>query len=103
MVQLISQKSSTAPTNTAPTTDDGRGSGRRTRWYRLQVGGYEPLILEDGSTSTQFVLDGCNIEVDAGGWFGWGVRDAIEQAAAEQFPSMELIDFWPLSTPPVTA
>jgi hypothetical protein len=83
--------------NTAP-TDDDRGSGRA--WYRVQVGGYEPITLEDGSTSQQFVLDGFNIEVDAGGWFGWGVKDAIEQAAVTRCPGRQLIDFWPLSSPP---
>jgi hypothetical protein len=98
MVQLVSQKSSTAPTSAS----DGRGSGRRA-WYRLQVGGYEPVTAADGTVSQEFIMDGCNIQVDAGGWFGWGVRDAIEQAAAEQFPGKQLIDWWPLSTPPVDA
>ena len=97
MVQLKSRKSNTT-TTTAP---DGRGSGRR--WYRLQVGGYETITAPDGTVTQEFIMDGANIEIDDGGWFGWGVRDAIEQAAGEMFPTMELIDFWPLSSPPVDA
>lgn len=62
MVQQLT-KPNTA-TTTAP--DDGRGSGRR--WYRLQVGGYEPVTMEDGTQSQQFVLDGANIELDDRGW-----------------------------------
>lgn len=93
-----------APTR-PDTAKEGRGSGRRTRtcWYRVQCGGYETLHTAEGEPmAPEFVLDGFNIEVPSGGFFGVGVKEAIEAAALAQCPDKELIDFWPLSSPPAT-
>lgn len=75
----------------------------RTRWYRVQCGGYEPLFTAAGEPmAPEFVLDGFNIEVPDTGFFGFGTRDRIEAAALAQCPDKELIDFWPLSSPPAS-
>jgi hypothetical protein len=82
-----------------------RGSGRRTstRWYHVVLGGYETIHASNGEPlSRDFVLDGFNVELPDT-YLGLGTRDAIEAAALEQFPHRSLVDFWPLSCPPVTA
>lgn len=87
---------------TAPTAKEGRGSGRRTRtrWYRCQVGGYETIYTETGEPmAPEFVLDGFCLELP-NTYLGLGTRDRLEAAALERFPDKELIDFWPLSSPP---
>jgi hypothetical protein len=84
-------------------TAANRGSGRITRWYHLVLGGYETIHASNGEPlSRDFVLDGFNIEIEDT-YLGLGTRDAIEAAALEQFPHRSLVDFWPLSCPPVAA
>ena len=80
----------------APTAS--RGSGRRTatRWYRVVMGGYEPIAHDDGPATQEFVIDGFNLEVpDA--YLGLGTRDRIDAAAAGL--GKEVIDFWPIARP----
>lgn len=75
----------------------------RTRWYRCQCGGYEQLFTATGEPmAPEFVLDGFNVAIEDTGFFGLGTRDRIEAAALERYPDKELIDFWPLSSPPAT-
>jgi len=80
--------------------NSGRGTGRvtATRWYRVQMGGYEPIIHDDGTTSQEFVLEGFCIEVPDT-FLGFGTRDRIEAAAAERYPDRNLIDWWPIGRP----
>jgi hypothetical protein len=79
-----------------------RGSGRRTRWYHLVLGGYETIYASNGEPlSNDFVLDGVNLEV-ADTYLGLGIRDAIEAHVAEHYPGYEVVDTWPIARP-VTA
>ncbi|MBD1918883.1 MULTISPECIES: hypothetical protein [Cyanophyceae] len=71
---------------------DERGSGRS--WYRVQVG---------GRVNGEFVFDGFNAQFETGGFFGNGLNDRIAEAAAAQFPALDVLDFWPLSSPPIAA
>lgn len=82
------------------TAQANRGSGRiddelAIAWYRVQVGG-----RPDGS---EFVFDGFNAQFETGGFFGNGLRDRIHDAAATRHPGLDVIDFWPLSSPPIAA
>jgi hypothetical protein len=90
------------PDRIAPTANRGSGRRTRTRWYRCQVGGREPIYTASGELlSNEFVLDGFNVEVP-NTYLGLGTRDAIAAAALERFPDKELIDVWPLSSPPAS-
>jgi hypothetical protein len=72
----------------------------RTRWYRVQCGGYETIYTATGEPmAPKFVLDGFNLELEDTGFFGFGTREAIEAAALAQCPGKELIDFWPIRRP----
>jgi len=77
----------------------GRGSGRRgdepaIAWYRVQVG---------GRINGEFVLDSFNAQFETGGFFGNGLRDRITETAAAKFPGLDVLDFWPLTSPPIAA
>ena len=63
------------------------------------MGGYEPIAYDDGTTTQEFVIDGVNVEVAAGGWFGWGEQAALEAHVAEHYPGYEVVDTWPISRP----
>lgn len=72
-----------------------------TRWYRVVVGGDETIYTSAGEELGQkFVIEGFNLELSNRGFFGFGTRDAIQQAAADKCPDKRLIDFWPLSSAP---
>lgn len=72
----------------------------RTRWYHVQVGGYETIYTAAGEPiAPEFVLDGFNLELPDT-FLGLGTRDRIEAAALEHCPDMKLVEFWPLSSPP---
>lgn len=61
---------------------------------------YEPIYTAAGEMlSTEFVLDGFDVEV-ANAYLVMGSRDAIITATLKRCPGKELIDFWPLSSPP---
>jgi hypothetical protein len=69
------------------------------RWFRVVLGGYEPIAHDDGTTTQEFVIDGVNIEVAAGGCFGWGEQAAIAAHVAQHRPGREVIDTWPIARP----
>ncbi|MGG6242553.1 hypothetical protein ACQ4N7_28410 [Nodosilinea sp. AN01ver1] len=79
----------TAPTHSA---DVGRGSGRRTRtrWYRAVT-----ACTIEGQT----VIDGVNVEVPSGGYFGWGEQAAIAAYVTQHHPGCEVVDTWPIARP----
>ena len=87
----------------APTAT--RGSGRRTstRWFRAVTIHTETIYAADGEPlDEQKLIEGLNLEVASGGYFGWGEQAAIEAHVAEHYPGYELIDTWPIARP-VTA
>jgi hypothetical protein len=71
----------------------------QTRWYRAVLGGYEPIAHDDGTVTQEFVIDGVNVEVAAGGWFGWGEQAAIADHVATHYPGYEVVDTWPIARP----
>lgn len=77
--------------------------GVNTRWFRVQLGGYEQIETPEGEPmAPKFVLDGFNIKIEVPNTsLGLDTRDRIEAEALRRFPNKEkLVDFWPLSTPP---
>jgi hypothetical protein len=70
-----------------------------TRWYRVQCGGFEPIEYPDGTVNQEIVIDGFSLELPDT-YLGLGSRELIEAAALRRFPDKQLIDFWPLSSPP---
>ena len=63
-------------------------------WYRVQVG---------GRINGEFVFDSFNAQFETGGFFGNGLRDRITETAAAKFPGLDVLDFWPLTSPPIAA
>jgi hypothetical protein len=84
----------TATVQSATPAASGRGSGRRT--FHVVLGGYEEITALDGTTSPQFVIDGVDIEVASGGWFGWGEQRAIHAHVAQHYPDKAVLDVWPV-------
>jgi len=87
---------------TRPTANRGSSRRTRTRWYRVQVGGREPIYTAAGELlGNEFVLDGFNLELPAT-YLGLGTRDRIFAAAAKRCPGKEVLDFNPLRKPPAS-
>lgn len=80
---------------TAPT----RPAAVVTRWFHVVIGDYEPIAHADGTTTQEFVIEGINIEVESGGWFGWGEQAAIAAHVAEHYPGHKVVDTWPIARP----
>lgn len=82
-----------------PTADRSSGRRTRTRWYHVVMGGYEPIAAPDGTVTQEFVIDGVNVEVVSGGYFGWGEQGAIAAHVAEHYPNHTVVDTWPIARP----
>ncbi len=69
-----------------------RGSGRRThtRWFRVVT-----AHVANGQT----VIEGINLEVPSGGYYGWGEQAAIESHVTEHHPGHEVVDTWSIARP----
>jgi hypothetical protein len=70
---------------------DDRCSGR-IAWYQVTAG---------GRVNGEFVMATFNAGVADGGFFGHGLRDRLVVFAATLHPSLDVLDFAPLSRPPI--
>lgn len=84
---------SNCPDNAQPkaSSDDDRGSGRLA-WYRVAAG---------GRVNGEFVMAWFNTQVETGGFFGHGLRDRLNTAAADLHPGLEVLDYQPMVSPPI--
>ena len=84
----------------APTATRGSGRITSTRWFRVVTIHTETIYAADGEPmDEQKLIEGINLEVEAGGYFGWGEQAAIEAHVAENYPGYEVVDTWPIAPP----
>jgi hypothetical protein len=85
-----------APARSAITAN--RGTGRR--WFRVVTAHQEMIYTASGeSMGPETIIEGFNLEVEAGGWFGWGEQAAIDAHVAKHYPGYEVVDTWPIAPP----
>ncbi|MBW4486017.1 MAG: hypothetical protein KME14_26130 [Tildeniella torsiva UHER 1998/13D] len=71
-----------------------------TRWFHVVTIHTEMLYTAAGEPmGERKLIEGINIEVESGGWFGWGEQAAIESYVAEHHPGHEVVDTWPIARP----
>lgn len=71
-----------------------------TRWFHVVTIYTEMLYTAAGELlGERKLIEGINVEVEAGGWFGWGEQAAIEAHVAEHHPGYEVVEAWPIARP----
>ncbi|MBD2115094.1 MULTISPECIES: hypothetical protein [Cyanophyceae] len=75
---------------TRPTANRSSGRRTRTRWYR---------VITAHKAGGQTLINGFNLEVASGGYYGWGEQAAIAAHVAEHCPGHEVVDTWPVARP----
>ena len=72
----------------------------QTRWFHVVTAHDEMIYTAAGEPlGERTLIESFNLEVAAGGWFGWGEQAAIDAHVAEHYPGYEVVDTWPISRP----
>lgn len=71
-----------------------------TRWFRAVTIHTEMLYTAAGEPlGKRKLIEGFNVEVPSGGYFGWGEQAAIDAHIATHYPGYEVVDTWPIARP----